>query len=949
VNRERLLFVVVVAIVLLWLFAIREAADPVKNQKTKTVTLEVLRVGGSGSTPRLLALPQTGTFTLKTNETPYPRPPLTVPKAYGLPNLWPPTSRSVGIELLGRLRRPAAAPTETEGSLALPPLPARAGAAAAQAGTERVDQWTSLRAAAKGRVTGIFVNGSWFNEPPKPPAVGEDALKPNFYYFLALLEVDQDRAKEEGVTSVRAKLSGAGTLRQSFPDEMHSFRVGVEGEDRGYVKGLVAAIKFARLGYERQYREARELLRAGVEANDQALIRWSLWIFEKARQQVSAGAQQDLRKILLDELDAANRLNEQELVLRLAFEHLSQFREEEAVLEYVGNILASRSFGVPELAEEFFARAASSPSAQRRRVEVLIGMGRFDDARSLLARGRAGSGAAVDLLLARVALALGDLETATSRAGRHTSGETAAEAYRILGGAAYVRGQAAEAEGHFLNAVNADPGSSTAYSDLGLALAVQGKAADALECFRRAAKLDPIDNPVMPHLGPAFLLLSAGKDAEAVEALTKLEDDNPRDLLVRFLLGYAKELAGDRDGAAKLYNAVLDEDHRYRVAIARLGVVQAHRVEETGDTKLVKEAVAHLRKAVALNPGDVVLPYVLGRFIIGLEPQVLADNNIRIKLADDMFARSQALEAPAGVENLPVWAQLARACLLYRDKSIEERRVRAQLANLQRRIEDLHPPGTIEKDLMKHEVYATVAECLEIVKETEDKVNKTWVFGSKPRDWEFFSIDPMKVSVSESRHRLEFSGIVDYDGAGVQMDNVLKHCAVRFRDTRTLVGKNFYELIVEGHIPERSQVGLGVGVVNPGRSRRGPAGVQIRRKSRTGTAEVRLDGGESQIFKQIKTKAYVDMKNVAWPTGDFRIHVAVERGKAARQQGRFRLMLNDTNVFETQLDMETERSAAFGRGRSNQQVHIYLWVEGPEGVEIPDIYVTKVVLTKAKK
>jgi hypothetical protein len=75
----------------------------------------------------------------------------------------------------------------------------------------------------------------------------------------------------------------------------------------------------------------------------------------------------------------------------------------------------------------------------------------------------------------------------------------------------------------------------------------------------------------------------------------------------------------------------------------------------------------------------------------------------------------------------------------------------------------------------------------------------------------------------------------------------------------------------------------------------------------------------------------------------------VERGRAARQQGRFRLMLNDTNVFETQLGMETERSAAFGRGRSNQQVHIYIWVEGPEGIEIPGIYVTKVVLTKAKK
>jgi len=949
VNRERLLLGFVVAIVLLWFFALREAPDPSDKAPTKIVELEVLPVRSSGFSQQLLDLPETGTFTLKTNENVYPRPPLTVPKAYDLPCVWPPTSHSVAIDLLGRLRRPAAAPIEGEASLALPALPAAAVAGVGPAGMERLDEWTSMRASAKGKVTGIFVKGKWFDEPSKPPAVGKDALQPGFFYFLALLEVDQDRAKEEGVTSVRAKLSGAGTLRQSFPDEMHSFKVGVEGRDHGYLKGLKVAIRLAKQGYERQSQLGRELLRYGVDTDDLACIRWALYMLEQARKQVPAGAQQYVRGILLDELDAASRLNEQELVLRLAFEHLSQFREEEAVLEYVGNILASRSFGVPELAAEFFARAASSPSAQRRRVEVLTEMGRFDEARSLLSRGRAGTGAEVDLLIARVALALADIETATARAGRHTGGENAAEAHQILGGAAYVEGNGAEAEGHFLNAVMADPGRSTAYSDLGLALAVQGKAADALECFRRAAKLDPIDNPVMPHVGPVFLLLCGGKGAEAVEVLTRLQDDNPRDLFVRFLLGYAMELAGDLDGAAKLYNAVLDEDHRYRVAIARLGVVQARRVEETRDTAPIKEAVAHLSKAVALNPGDVVLPYVLGRFVIGLDPQVLADKNIRIKLADEMFAKAQVDDAPAGLENLPLWAQLARASLLYRDKAIEERRVRAQLVNLRSRIEDLHPPGTVDKDLMKHEVYAAVEECLEVVSETERKVNKTWDFDRKPRDWMFFSIDPMKASVSESRRRLEFTGEVDYGGQGVQIDNVLKHCAVLYKDPRTLVGKNFYELIVEGHIPEGSPVGLGVGVVNPGRSRRGPAGIQIKRKSRTGTAEVRLEGGESQVFKTMKAKDYVDMNKVPWPPGDFRIHITVQRGKAARQQGRFRLMLNDTNVFETQLGVEAERSAVFGRGRSNQQVHIYLWAEGPEGVKIPDIYVTKVVLTKAKK
>ena len=78
-NRERLLFVVVVAIVLLWFFAIREAPSPVDTAQNKTIKLEVRPVRGAGSTAHLLELPQTGTFTLKTNETRYARQPLTVP------------------------------------------------------------------------------------------------------------------------------------------------------------------------------------------------------------------------------------------------------------------------------------------------------------------------------------------------------------------------------------------------------------------------------------------------------------------------------------------------------------------------------------------------------------------------------------------------------------------------------------------------------------------------------------------------------------------------------------------------------------------------------------------------------------------------------------------------------------------------------------------------------
>ena len=151
---------------------------------------------------------------------------------------------------------------------------------------------------------------------------------------------------------------------------------------------------------------------------------------------------------------------------------------------------------------------------------------------------------------------------------------------------------------------------------------------------------------------------------------------------------------------------------------------------------------------------------------------------------------------------------------------------------------------------------------------------------------------------------------------------MLEHCSASYDDKTGLVGKSFHEIVIEGNIPDGCTVDFGVGLVNPARARTGPAGIQIKRKARTGTAEVRLDGGEHDVWKQIKTSAYVDMTKVAWPTGDFRIHIRLERALDKKQQGHFRLFLNDTNVFEKQLQIPTERSAIFGRGRVAAQSEV---------------------------
>ena len=74
------------------------------------------------------------------------------------------------------------------------------------------------------------------------------------------------------------------------------------------------------------------------------------------------------------------------------------------------------------------------------------------------------------------------------------------------------------------------------------------------------------------------------------------------------------------------------------------------------------------------------------------------------------------------------------------------------------------------------------------------------------------------------------------------------------------------ELSVKGEIPSGTPVDVGVGIVGAGSSRRqGPKGIQIRRKARKARPEVRLDGGDSELFKKDKARNFIDMTNLEWP------------------------------------------------------------------------------------
>jgi tetratricopeptide (TPR) repeat protein len=949
VNRERLLFVGVLAILALWFFAM---AEPPKFKEeaepgAEKISIHPVRSPAYSSRP----LPEVGddesAFKDWTNERAHARPKLPITAARDLPNIWPPTSRSLSLLRLGLLRHPAARPLEGEATIELPELEEAAAGDETARVEDRVDQWTSFNLDKTGKVLALKLDGETVREPDELPPAGTLG---DYYRHLVYLEMDPARAQEEGVSAVQVRFGDVrGSVWQTFPDEITDFKIALEGKQQGWFLGAKAYAKLPAKGYEARVTAGNRLLERGVNSGDKHTLEWSLHILGEARKMMPAAVQEARREILLSMLEAARKLNRQELVLELGFEHLSRYPKEGLVLEYVGNILASRSYGLDELALDFYSRAYTSKNAQIRRAALLIKLGRFGEARELLESGACGSGAEVDLLVARAALAQADFATAVDRGGGLTDGENAAEAYQILGGVAYAKGNAAEAQEHFFNAVTADPRRSTAYSDLGLALAVQGQAPDAMACFMRAAKLD-FENTVIPKAGEAYMRLNVRDDpdtkesdeavtalADAAAILDKLAEDNPRDLLVRFFRAYAKERSGELDTAAADYRSILDDNHRYRIAIARLGLVQARRIEEGADGDLQRPAVAHLRKAVVLNPDDPVLPYILGRFLMheGVFPNE----------ADALLQKAQEAKAPSNDPNLPLWARAARAALAYRDQSKEELAVKSMFNRVIEEVKDqVTATGEqeVQRAVERHPVYVYARSCLDEVSETERKVDVTWTFGTWPKEWDKIAKLPMGVGVVRGKG-IHFSGTVNFQGQERDYHNILKYCAAKY-ESKNLTGSDFYELLVKGTIPSGSPVDVGIGIVGAGSSKRqGPKGIQIRRKARKQRPEVRLDGGDSDLFKKDKARNFIDITSMEWPAGPFSVRIEL----ADREKGRIRLFLNDKNVFEAQVGTETERCVTFGRGRSSRGVLIYIWIEGNDGDKFGQIYVNSVRLTKA--
>ena len=470
---------------------------------------------------------------------------------------------------------------------------------------------------------------------------------------------------------------------------------------------------------------------------------------------------------------------------------------------------------------------------------------------------------------------------------------------------------------------------------------MQGKEADAVVCFDRAYRLDSVDNPVTPWLGKAFMKLNGGDADGAGTIIDKLRDDNPQHLGVLYYQAYLHELRGNLADAAQIYRKILDEDHRYRFVIQRLGLVQSERVlAGDGDDALAREAVAHLRKAAVINAKDPILRYILGRFL------QRGESREQDRLAGKLLEEAARLPRPDDDLDLMLWIEAAQARLVYRDEdqdaSIADGKFDRVKDSVRRDARYRGESAAAQKNV----VHMYAQECRAMIEETKNKVIREWEFGLAPKEWKVNKRSPM--SITFAKGRAKFHGRVNMKR---DFKNVLDYCSLRLQSG--LTSKGFFRVKVQGENrlqgDDLKNVEIGIGLVRD--RRQGPSGIQIKTDLRERCASIRLDGGESTLFKQIRNREYYPVRDVRWPEdGKFTIEVEV----VDRDNGKIAVWLNGVNVFESAKLVDqmgkavtAERCSLFGRS-GGRPITLAVWVEGTNGTEFTDVFLDKVTLTTAK-
>jgi Flp pilus assembly protein TadD len=193
---------------------------------------------------------------------------------------------------------------------------------------------------------------------------------------------------------------------------------------------------------------------------------------------------------------------------------------------------------------------------------------------------------------------------------------------------------------------------------LGVALERSGKLSDAATSFENAVLLDPRDFDTVLHLGDTYLALNRAANAEKkFRNALEIQPQEPH-----ALFGLARSLdaqkSAEATGAYRNYLAVRPDDsaartrlvhllmdgQQYDVVLAELDRADAGKpslesLKLRADVQIVQkkweDAVATLRRAVALAPGDAQLHGGLGRTCMQVRDFANAEKELKMALQLD--------------------------------------------------------------------------------------------------------------------------------------------------------------------------------------------------------------------------------------------------------------------------------------------------------------------------
>jgi tetratricopeptide (TPR) repeat protein len=157
-------------------------------------------------------------------------------------------------------------------------------------------------------------------------------------------------------------------------------------------------------------------------------------------------------------------------------------------------------------------------------------------------------------------------------------------------------GQFAEANAHYLKALELRPADHMAYNNLGLNSARQGNAAEAVQYFTKALEIFP--RYALAHFNLGRVLASQGNLDQAISHFSKTIELDPDFAPAHFSLGNALAAKNNQPEAIACYAQALKLDPNFAPAHASLGRLLAAQGKP-------EEAIDHYRQALAIDPTSV--------------------------------------------------------------------------------------------------------------------------------------------------------------------------------------------------------------------------------------------------------------------------------------------------------------------------------------------------------